>query len=247
MHELIADRLGLTALISMLTLTFTYVTAIPIGILAATRQYSFADYLFMSVGFVGLATPNFLLALILMLAFFSLGVSVGGLFSPEYHQAGWSVGQMFDLAKHLPLPIIIVGTAGTAALIRVMRATLLDELARQYVITARTKGLPERRLPFKYPVRVAINPIVSTIGWLLPSIVSGSTITALVLGLLTTGPLLFRALQFQDMFLASSLLLFLNVLTLIVEPSSPRRPCLPRWWRRASCRRSMSGCPRMSW
>ena len=214
-HELIADRLGLTALISMLTLTFTYVTAIPIGILSATRQYSFADYLFMSVGFVGLATPNFLLALILMLAFFSLGVSVGGLFSPEYHQAGWSVGKMFDLAKHLPLPIIIVGTAGTAALIRVMRATLLDELARQYVITARTKGLPERRLLFKYPVRVAINPIVSTIGWLLPSIVSGSTITALVLGLPTTGPLLFRALQFQDMFLASSLLLFLNVLTLI--------------------------------
>ena len=213
--EIIGERLALTVAISLFTLTFTYVMAIPIGIYSATRQYSVGDYFFMSVGFIGLATPNFLLALILMLAFFSLGISVGGLFSPEFNQAAWSVARVWDLLKHLPLPIIIVGTAGTAELIRVMRATLLDELARQYVITARAKGVQETRLLFKYPVRVAINPLVSTIGWLLPTIVSGSTITAMVLGLPTTGPLLFRALQFQDMFLASSLLLFLNFLTLI--------------------------------
>ncbi len=212
--EIIGERLALTVAISIFTLTFTYVMAIPIGIYSATRQYSIGDYFFMSVGFIGLATPNFLLALILMLAFFSLGISVGGLFSPEFNQAAWSLGRVWDLLKHLPLPIIIVGTAGTAALIRVMRATLLDELAKQYVITARAKGVQETRLLFKYPVRVAINPLVSTIGWLLPTIVSGSTITAMVLGLPTTGPLLFRALQFQDMFLASSLLLFLNFLTL---------------------------------
>ena len=213
--DIIGERLGLTVAISLSTLVFTYVMAIPIGIYSATHQYSTGDYFFMSVGFVGLATPNFLLALIVMFVLFKLGVSVGGLFSPEYVGAAWSLGKVFDLMKHLPLPVIIVGTAGTASLIRVMRATLLDELGKQYVITARAKGVSERALLFKYPVRVAINPMVSTIGWLLPVIVSGSTITALVLGLPTTGPLLFRALRFEDMFVASTLLLFLNTLTII--------------------------------
>ena len=213
--DIIGERLGLTVAISLSTLVFTYVMAIPIGIYSATHQYSTGDYFFMSVGFVGLATPNFLLALIVMFVLFKLGFSVGGLFSPEYVGAAWSLGKVFDLMKHLPLPVIIVGTAGTASLIRVMRAILLDELGKQYVITARAKGVSERALLFKYPVRVAINPMVSTIGWLLPVIVSGSTITALVLGLPTTGPLLFRALRFEDMFVASTLLLFLNTLTII--------------------------------
>ena len=214
-RELVGERIGLTATLSLFTLIFTYCLAIPIGIYSATHQYSTADYTFMSVGFIGLATPNFLLALILMFLLYKAGFSVGGLFSANYQTAAWSFGKVMDLLKHLPLPIIIVGTAGTAGLVRVMRATLLDELGKQYVITARAKGVSEQRLLFKYPVRVAINPIVSTIGWVLPVIVSGSTITAMVLGLPTTGPLLFRALRFQDVFLASSLLLFLNALTII--------------------------------
>jgi len=213
--EVIGERLALTALVSGSTLIFTFVMAIPIGIYSATHQYKVGDYFFSFMGFIGLATPNFLLALILMMALLALGMSPGGLFSPEYMKAPWSVAKVWDLLKHLPLPIVIVGTAGTAGIIRVMRATLLDELEKQYVITARAKGVREGSLLFKYPVRVAINPIISTIGWLLPVIVSGEIITSLVIGLPTVGPMLFTALQFQDMFLASSLLLFLNFLTVI--------------------------------
>ena len=213
--EVIGERLALTALESGSTLIFTFVMAIPIGIYSATHQYKIGDYFFSFIGFIGLATPNFLLALILMMALLALGMSPGGLFSPEYMKASWSVAKVWDLLKHLPLPIVIVGTAGTAGIIRVMRATLLDELEKQYVITARAKGVRESSLLFKYPVRVAINPIISTIGWLLPVIVSGEIITSLVIGLPTVGPMLFTALQFQDMFLASSLLLFLNFLTVI--------------------------------
>ena len=213
--EVIGERLALTALVSGSTLIFTFVMAIPIGIYSATHQYKIGDYFFSFMGFIGLATPNFLLALILMMALLALGMSPGGLFSPEYMKASWSVAKVWDLLKHLPLPIVIVGTAGTAGIIRVMRATLLDELEKQYVITARAKGVREGSLLFKYPVRVAINPIISTIGWLLPVIVSGEIITSLVIGLPTVGPMLFTALQFQDMFLASSLLLFLNFLTVI--------------------------------
>ena len=213
--EVIGERLALTALVSGSTLIFTFVMAIPIGIYSATHQYKIGDYFFSFIGFIGLATPNFLLALILMMALLALGMSPGGLFSPEYMKASWSVAKVWDLLKHLPLPIVIVGTAGTAGIIRVMRATLLDELEKQYVITARAKGVREGSLLFKYPVRVAINPIISTIGWLLPVIVSGEIITSLVIGLPTVGPMLFTALQFQDMFLASSLLLFLNFLTVI--------------------------------
>ena len=214
-RALIGERLGLTIALSLSTLIFTYVVAIPIGIYSATNQYSVGDYAFMSVGFIGLATPNFLLALILMYFLVRRGFSVGGLFSAQYQNAPWSLAKVADLALHLPLPIIIVGTAGTAGLIRIMRGILLDELKNQYVVTARAKGVQERALLFKYPVRIAINPMVSTIGWILPEIVSGSVITALVLSLPTVGPLLYRALLFEDMFLASTLLLFLNGLTIV--------------------------------
>jgi len=211
----IGDRIWLTAAISSSTLLLTYLLAIPIGVYSATHQYSKGDYLVMSVGFLGMALPSFLLALILMYVFVNAGISVGGLLSPEYMRAPWSIGKFFNLLQHLPLPILIIGTAGTAGLIRVMRATLLDELGKQYVITARAKGLPETKLVFKYPVRVALNPIASTIGWELPAIVSGGIITEMVLDLPTTGPMLFRALLTEDMYLASSLLLFLNILTVI--------------------------------
>ncbi len=212
---LIGERLGLTIALSLSTLIFTYVMAIPIGIYSATNQYSVGDYAAMSIGFIGLAPPNVLLALILMYFLLRRGFSVGGLFSAEYQNARWSLGKVADLMLHLPLPIIIVGTAGTAGLIRIMRGILLDELKNQYVVTARAKGVQESALLFKYPVRIAINPMVSTIGWILPEIVSGSVITALVLSLPTTGPLLYRALLFEDMFLASTLLLFLNGLTIV--------------------------------
>jgi len=214
--DLIMERLPLTVMISLFTLFFTYIMAIPIGIYSATHQYSVGDYIFTTGGFIGLATPNFLLALILMFFFYKyFGLSVGGLFSIQYVDAAWSMEKFVDMLKHLPIPIIVIGTAGTAGLIRVMRGCLLDELRKQYVITARAKGVEERTLLFKYPVRVAINPIISTIGWTLPAIVSGEIITAIVLSLPTTGPLLFQALLKQDMELAGSIVMFLSFLTMV--------------------------------
>jgi peptide/nickel transport system permease protein len=213
--ELIGERIFLTSTISISTLLLVYLIAIPIGIFSATHQYSPGDYFFTFLGFIGLATPGFLLALILMVILLNAGLSVGGLFSPEYMRAAWSPAKVVDLLKHLPLPVIIIGSAGTAGLIRIMRASLLDELGKQYVITARAKGVREVKLLFKYPVRVALNPIVSTIGWELPAIVSGGVIVEMVLNLPTTGPMLFNALLTEDMFLASSLLFFLSVLTVI--------------------------------
>jgi len=214
--ELLAERLPLTIIISLFALVFTYAVAIPIGIYSATHQYSVADYAFTVIGFGGLAIPNFLLAIILMFLFYIyLNLRVTGLFSSEYIAAAWSVGKFVDMLKHLPIPVIVIGTAGTAGLIRVMRGCLLDEIQKQYVITARAKGVAERTLLFKYPVRVAINPIISTIGWTLPAIVSGETITAIVLSLPTTGPLLFNALLSQDMYLAGSTIMFLSFLTVI--------------------------------
>lgn len=214
--EMLAERLPYTVMISMMTLLITYLVAIPLGIYAATHQYSFGDYLFTFVGFAGLATPNFLLALILMFLFFKyFGISVGGLFSQEYALAPWSMAKVWDMIQHLWVPILVIGTAGTAGIMRVMRATLLDELGKQYVITARARGVGERHLLFKYPVRLAINPIVSTIGWQLPNIISGETVVAVVLSLPTTGPLLFRALLSQDMFMAGSIVMMLGILTLI--------------------------------
>ena len=162
-------------------------------------------------GFIGLATPNFILALLLMFFFFkTFGLSIGGLFSPEYLLEPWSWGKFVDMAKHLPVPVIVIGTAGTAGLIRVMRGLMLDEMTKQYVVTARAKGVGERRLLFKYPVRVSLNPIVSTIGWTLPAIVSGQTITAIVLSLPTVGPLLLEALVNEDIILAGSVVMILS-------------------------------------
>jgi len=215
-NQLLVERLPLTVVVSLSTLLFTYAIAIPIGIYSATHQYSFGDYTLTIIGFAGLATPNFLLALILMFLFYKyFGLSIGGLFSSEYLRASWSIGKFVDMLKHLPVPIIVIGTAGTAGLIRIMRGCLLDELRKQYVITARAKGVAERILLFKYPVRVAINPIISTIGWTLPRIVSGGTITAIVLSLPTVGPLLYDALLDQDMYLAGSSVMILSFLTVI--------------------------------
>lgn len=214
--NLIGERLALTIAISLVTLVFTFAVSIPVGIFSATHQYSVGDYAFTTLGFIGLAIPNFLLALVLMFLFNNLfGVSIGGLFSPDYELAPWSLAKFWDMVKHLPVPIIVIGTAGTAGLIRVMRGCLLDELRKQYVVTARAKGQKEQTLLFRYPVRVALNPVVSTIGWALPAIVSGETITAIVLDLPTTGPLLVSALLNQDMYLAGSFVLFLCTLTVV--------------------------------
>ena len=214
--QLIGQRLLLTVAITMLTLVLTYAIAIPIGIYSATHQYSLTDYSFTVFGFIGLATPNFLLALILMYVFFRyFGWSVGGLFSPEFEFSPWNLAKLLDFLKHLPIPVVVIGTAGTAGLIRVMRAALLDELRKQYVLTARAKGLEEGRLLFKYPLRIAINPMVSTIGGVLPALVSGEALTAIVVGLPTVGPLLLEALQAQDMYLAGSLIMLLSALSVI--------------------------------
>jgi peptide/nickel transport system permease protein len=214
--ELVWGRLALTFTISLVTLLFTWVVSFPIGIYSAVRQYSVGDYLATLIGYIGLATPNFLLALILMyIAFKYLNQSVGGLFSPEYNDAPWTWGKIVDLFQHLWIPVIIIGTAGTAGLIRIMRANLLDELHKPYVVTARAKGLSETSLILRYPVRVALNPFVSTVGWTLPVLVSGSAIVSIVLSLPTTGPLLLRALLSQDMYLAGSFILLLSTLTII--------------------------------
>lgn len=215
-NELIWGRLALTFTISLVTLLFTWMLAFPIGIYSAVRQYSVGDYVATIIGYIGLATPNFLLALILMyIGFKYLNQSVGGLFSPEFADAPFSLAKMWDLFQHLWIPVIIIGTAGTAGLIRIMRANLLDELHKPYVVTARAKGMTETSLTLKYPVRVALNPFVSTVGWTLPVLVSGAAIVSIVLSLPTTGPLLLRALLSQDMYLAGSFILLLSVLTIV--------------------------------
>jgi peptide/nickel transport system permease protein len=214
--EVIGDRLWLTMLISFAALILTWGLALPIGIYSAVRQYSIADYFFTLIGFIGLAVPNFLLALVIMyLAFRFLGANVGGLFSTEFEMAPWSWAKVWDLIKHLPLPAAILALAGTAQLIRIMRANLLDELRRPYVVTARAKGLKESRVILKYPVRAALNPFASTIAYLFPYLVSGSVIISIVLSLPTVGPLLVRSLISQDMFLAGTIVLLLGVLTVI--------------------------------
>lgn len=214
--ELLAERVPLTIIISLLALIFSYCVAVPIGIYSATRHYSIGDYVFTVIGFVGLAIPNFLFALILVFFFYKyFDLSVGGLFSSQYLTVAWSLDKFIDMLKHLPIPIIVIGTANTAWLIRTMRGCLLDELKKQYVITARAKGVVERTLLFKYPVRVAINPVISTISWLFPSIVSGETITAIVLNLPTTGPLLYEALLSQDVFLAGGIVMLLGSLVIL--------------------------------
>jgi peptide/nickel transport system permease protein len=215
-NTLIWDRLGYTVLIAVASLLFTWALAIPIGIYSAVRQYGFGDYFFTVIGLLGLAIPNFMLALILMYCGYSwFGVSVGGLFSPELAEAPWSGAKFVDLLRHIWIPMIVIGTAGTASIMRVMRANLLDELSKPYVVTARAKGVRPLKLIMKYPVRIAINPFISTIGWLLPTLISGEAIVSIVLNLPTTGPLLLQALLSQDMYLAGSFIMMLSILTVL--------------------------------
>ena len=215
-RDLIAERLPLSIMISILTLIVTYAIAIPIGIYSATRQYSWGDYTATVLGYAGVSVPSFLLALILMLAAQKwFGLSIGGLFTFENKFAPWSWGKFLDLLTHLPIPLLVIGLSGTAGVIRVMRGVLLDELQKQYVMTARAKGVDEQQLLFKYPVRIALNPIVSTVSFILPAIVSGETIVAIVMSLETMGPLLFSALITQDTFLAASGVMVLSFLTVL--------------------------------
>lgn len=215
-NELVWERLGYTLLITVGSLLFTWILALPIGIYSAVRQYSVADYAFTTVGLVGLATPNFLIALVLMyLGYTWFGLSIGGLFSPEFLSAPWSWARFVDMLTHLWIPVVVLGTSGMAITMRLMRANLLDELQKPYVTTARAKGVPPLKLLLKYPVRIAINPFISTIGLLLPALISGEAIVAVVLNLPTTGPLLVQSLISQDMYLAGSLIMLLSVLTVI--------------------------------
>jgi peptide/nickel transport system permease protein len=214
--DVIGDRLALTAALTFTSIMFTWILAIPIGIYSAVKQYSLGDYFFTFVGFLGLALPNFLLALVVLyIGFVYFDANVGGLFSPQYANAPYTWGKILDLLNHLWLPSIILAVAGTAQLIRVLRANLLDELRKPYVITARAKGLAAWRIIMKYPLRVALNPLVSTIGYLLPLIVSGSIIISVVMSLPTVGPLLLKALLAQDMFLAGTIILLIGVMTVI--------------------------------
>ena len=214
--DVIGDRLTLTIVISLAAIVFTWALALPIGIYSAVYRYSFWDYVFTFVGFIGLAIPGFMLALIIMYVGFAyFGANVGGLFSPDFAEAPWGLAKAWDLTKHLPIPAIVLGVSGTAQMIRIMRSNLLDELRKPYVMTARARGLSEYRVIMKYPVRVALNPFVSTIGYLLPYVVSGSIIVSLVLSLPTVGPLLLKALIAQDMFLAGTIVLLLGVMTVI--------------------------------
>jgi peptide/nickel transport system permease protein len=214
--DLLWGRIGLTFAVSLASLLFVYVVAFPIGVYSAIRKYSLGDYVFTFLGFIGLAVPNFLLALVLMVVSLQVfGVTPGGLFSPDYASAPWSWGKFVDFLAHLWVPMIIIGTASTAALIRVMRANLLDELNKPYVETARAKGQSEAVLIMRYPVRIALNPFVSRLGWELPALVSGAAITSIVLNLPTAGPVLLTALQSQDMYLAGSFILILSTLTVI--------------------------------
>jgi peptide/nickel transport system permease protein len=213
---LIWSRMGSTLGISLLSLIFVWAVSLPIGIYSAVRRHSIGDHVFTLLGFLGLAVPNFILALTLMYfanAYF--GLSVGGLVSPELADAPWGLERISDLLAHLWIPVIIIGASGTAAMIRILRANLTDELHKPYVITARSKGLHEYQVILRYPLRIALNPFVSAIGWVLPHLVSGVTIVAIVLNLPTAGPLLFRALVSQDMYLAGSFILLLSALTLV--------------------------------
>lgn len=214
--DVLKERFGFTVLLSVTSMAFVWVVAIPIGMYSAVRRYSPADYTFTFVGFLGLAVPNFLIALVLMfISYRYFGQSVGALFSPEFADSSWNLGKVLDLLSNLWIPIVIIGTAGTAGMMRIVRANLLDELHRPYVTTARAKGLSEGKLLLKYPGRLAASPIVSTIGWLLPSLISGEIIVSVVLNLPTTGPVMLRALESQDMYLAGSFLLLLSVLTVV--------------------------------
>lgn len=215
-QEVIGERLFLTLILALSSVLFTWTLAIPIGIFSAVRQYSIWDYIFTFIGFLGLAIPNFLLALLLMWIGFSVfDLSVGGLFSPEYITAEWSWGRVWDLLQHLWLPTAILGTAGTAQIMRITRANVLDELRKPYVVTARAKGVSGWRLIIKYPVRIALNPVISMTAYVWPYLVSGSVIVSVVLSLPTVGPILLRSLLSQDMFLAGSIIMLIGLMTVV--------------------------------
>lgn len=214
--DIIGERLAWTVVVSMLSLIMTFTIAIPVGIYAATRQYSIGDYIITFIGFIGMAVPGFLLALMLVyLIFVNTGVAFVGMFSSEFQHAPWSVARVMNMLPRLGLVVLIIGLTGTAGTIRTMRAMTLDELEKQYVTTARSKGLKENKLLVKYPIRMAVNPIASTIGWALPGLISGEVVVSIVLNMPTIGPILFRAFMVQDMFLAGSMMLAIATLTVI--------------------------------
>jgi peptide/nickel transport system permease protein len=214
--SLIWNRLSLTLILSGVSLVITWLIAIPVGVYSATRQYSVLDYVFTVFGFLGKGTPDFLLALVLMwIAFVYMQIDVGGLLSPQFENAPWTFAKVINLLQHLWIPLVVLATGGAAGLIRVMRANMLDELGKPYVETAYAQGLSEGKVVWNYPVRVALNPFISTVGWALPALFSGDIITAVVLNLPTTGPLLLQALKMQDMYLAGSFILILSVFTVI--------------------------------
>jgi peptide/nickel transport system permease protein len=215
-RDVIGDRLTLTIVVSVAAVIFTWALALPIGIYSAVKRYSIGDYVATLIGFIGLAIPGFMLALIVMyIGFKYFNANIGGLFSAEFADAPWDWAKFVDMLKHLPIVAIVLGIGGTAQMIRIMRSNLLDELRKPYVMTARARGLAETRVILKYPVRVALNPFVSTIGYLFPYIVSGSIIVSMVLSLPTVGPLLLKALIAQDMFLAGTIVLMLGVMTVV--------------------------------
>jgi peptide/nickel transport system permease protein len=215
-YAVIGDRLLLTMVVSIAAILTTWICALPIGIYSAVRQHSVGDYMFTLFGFIGLAVPSFLIALVLMyVGFRYFGTNIGGLFSPQYLEAPWSWARVQDLAWHLPLPALILGLGSTAQVMRVMRANLLDELRKPYLVTALARGMPLWGAILKYPVRVALNPFISTIGYSLPYVVSGSVIISLVLGLPTVGPVLYKSLVAQDLFLAGTIVLMLGTLTVV--------------------------------
>jgi peptide/nickel transport system permease protein len=214
--EVVGDRLLLSMVLNFTTVLFIYIISFPIGVYSATHQYSWGDHGLTFLGLIGLATPNFLLALILMyLANIYFGTSIGTLMAAKYIDQPWTMGKVLSLLEHLWVPVLVIGTSGTAGMIRRLRANLLDELQKQYVVTGRAKGLSSGRLLVKYPLRMALNPFIADIGNLLPQVVSGSVIVSAVMSLQTTGPMLLAALQSQDMYLAGSFLMFLAVLTVI--------------------------------
>ncbi len=214
--DVIGSRIWLSFLVAISTILFTYAVSFPIGIYSAVNQYSLGDYSLTFVGFLGLATPNFLLALVLLyLANVWFGTSIGGLMDPEFIDQPWSLGKVGSVLEHLWVPVVVIGTSGTASMIRRLRANLLDELQKQYVITARAKGLSPIKILLKYPLRLALNPFIADIGMLLPQVISGAVLVSVVLDLPTTGQMLLGALQSQDMFLAGSFLMFEAILVVI--------------------------------
>ncbi|MGC9468929.1 MAG: ABC transporter permease [Anaerolineae bacterium] len=214
--DIIWERMALTVFLSLVSILVSWFVAIPVGVYSATHQYTFSDYLFSAISFIGAGTPGFMIALVIMwVAMRQFGMNIGGLFSQQYMVEPWSWAKFIDMLKHIWIPVIIIALGSTASSIRTTRANLLDELNKPYVETARAKGLKERKLVWKYPVRVAMNPFFSTVGWTLASLISGQTLVAVVLGLQTTGPMMLRALTSQDMYLAGSFLLLLSTLTVL--------------------------------